>query len=176
MKTSLNPEIISNSLLANSVQSLVEEDSLIALHDPSDIRKPYAKALESLGKVRSLDGNIVNGYSTFNSVAVDCSGKTLKLLDSIAYSNGDKAYLNNKDLSAQTKDPETLSVKDKARYDFVRLQIDSGNCHNLAEVTYEQLQRTSEALKESKPERKLVHVLDRYFDDNNVFRFVDKEL
>ena len=67
MKASLNPETISNSLLANSVQSLAEEDSLIVLHDPSDIRKPYAKTLESLGKVRNLDGNIVNGYSTFNS-------------------------------------------------------------------------------------------------------------
>ena len=176
MKASLNPETISNSLLANSVQSLAEEDSLIVLHDPSDIRKPYAKILESLGKVRNLDGNIVNGYSTFNSVAVDCSGKTLKLLDSIAYSNGDKAYLNNKDLATQTKDPEALSVDEKARYDFVRLQIASGNCHNLTEVTYGQLQRTSEALKKTKPERKLVHVLDRYFDDNNVFRFIDSEL
>ena len=162
MKASLNPETISNSLLANSVQSLAEEDSLIVLHDPSDIRKPYAKTLESLGKVRNLDGNIVNGYSTFNSVAVDCSGKTLKLLDSIAYSNGDKAYLKNKDLATQTKDPEALSVDEKARYDFVRLQIASGNCHNLTEVTYGQLQRTSEALKKTKPERKLVHVLNRY--------------
>ena len=39
LKASLNPETISNSLLANSVQSLAEEDSLIVLHDPSDIRK-----------------------------------------------------------------------------------------------------------------------------------------
>ena len=45
MKASLNPETISNSFLANSVQSLAEEDSLIVLHDPSDIRKPYAKTL-----------------------------------------------------------------------------------------------------------------------------------
>jgi hypothetical protein len=35
---------------------------IAAVHDGSDIRKEHSQPLESLGKVRSLSGSIINGY------------------------------------------------------------------------------------------------------------------
>ena len=44
--------------------SLVPSDELWLIADESDLRKPYAKALPYLMKVRDLDGSLVPGYRT----------------------------------------------------------------------------------------------------------------
>ena len=100
MKTLFNGELesvlddrkISETLRRMSIGELSDEDIVIALHDPCDIRKAYSEKLENLGVVRDLNGNLVNGYSTFNTVCVNGDGKRLQLSDITVYSNGDKAH------------------------------------------------------------------------------------
>ena len=81
LKSILDDKKISDALHKNGVNVLADSDHLILLHDPCDIRKEHSKGLENLGKVRSLDGDIVNGYSTFNTVAVDEKNKQVRLID-----------------------------------------------------------------------------------------------
>ena len=64
-------------------------------NDIFDIRKPHSSKLESLGKVRDLKGDIINGYSSFNSLAVDFKKKEVNLLSYVAYSNREKKHINN---------------------------------------------------------------------------------
>lgn len=79
-KNILDDKKISAALLESGVAKLADKSELLILHDGSDIRKQYSSKLEELGKVRDLDGNIINGYSSFNSVAVDLHGKEVTLL------------------------------------------------------------------------------------------------
>jgi hypothetical protein len=53
-----------------TISDLGSAERVYLLHDPCDIRKPYSSDLEDLGKVLSLQKQVVNGYSSFNSVAV----------------------------------------------------------------------------------------------------------
>lgn len=91
---------ISAAIRDHSVAGLGDEARLIVLHDRCDIRKEYAEVLEKLGKVRDLAGNLNNGYSTFNSVAVDVTGKKLYPVDLAMYSNGDEHYVTVAELKA----------------------------------------------------------------------------
>jgi len=84
----LDSEKISAALHENSVGSLSSKKRLILIHDPCDIRKKDSKKLENLGKVRSLDGEIISGYSTLNTIGVDMKGKDLRLVDISVYSKG----------------------------------------------------------------------------------------
>jgi hypothetical protein len=121
MKTLFNGELqsvlddqkISETLRSLSVAELSHEDVVIALHDPCDIRKEYAEKMENLGVVRDLDGNLVNGYNTFNTVCVSGDGKRLHLSDITVYSNGDKAhYVKQAELDELVK-KQVASIKKK---------------------------------------------------------------
>jgi hypothetical protein len=60
-----------NEALPTAAKNFISKGSLIAaVHDASDIRKEHSQSLESLGKVRSLSGSIINGYQTMNTVLV----------------------------------------------------------------------------------------------------------
>lgn len=103
LKSVLDDKKISAAIRDHSVAGLGDEARLIVLHDPCDIRKEHAAVLEKLGKVRDLAGNLINGYSTFNSVAVDVTGKKLYPVDMAVYSNGDEHYVTVEELKAWRK-------------------------------------------------------------------------
>ena len=67
----LDNEKISQALIANSVEKLKGNKRLYIFSDHCDIRKPYSKKLENIGKVRDLNGNIINGFTTLGSVILD---------------------------------------------------------------------------------------------------------
>ena len=56
---------------SKTLASLGTTKDLYVLHDFCDIRKPDATSMEHLGKVMSLEKNVINGYKTFNSVVVN---------------------------------------------------------------------------------------------------------
>ena len=56
-------------------------DLLVLVHDPCDIRKEYSAELENLGTVRSLEGKLIPGYLTFNTVVVEERGRSPQPLD-----------------------------------------------------------------------------------------------
>jgi hypothetical protein len=81
-KAILEDTEINNALMQNALNRLANINELLLLHYPSDIRKQYSSTLENLGKVRNLSHSIINGYSSFNSVACRC---LLQYLNTLYY-------------------------------------------------------------------------------------------
>ena len=71
LKSVLNEDKISKALIENSVEKLNGNKRLYIFSDHCDIRKPYSDKLENIGKVRDLNGNIINGFTTLGSVILD---------------------------------------------------------------------------------------------------------
>jgi hypothetical protein len=62
------------------------------VHDGSNIRESHAKKMESLAKVKDLSGNWVNGYNSFNSIAITDIDQKIHPLSFSAYSQGESHY------------------------------------------------------------------------------------
>ena len=71
LKSVLNEEKISKALIENSVEKLNGNKRLYIFSDHCDIRKPYLNKLENIGKVRDLNGNIINGFTALGSIILD---------------------------------------------------------------------------------------------------------
>jgi len=174
LKSVLDDQKISVAIRAHSVAALGDEARLIVLHDPCDIRKEHAQVLEKLGQVRDLAGKLINGYSTFNSVAVDVSGKKLYPVDLAVYSNGDEHYVSVAELKALAKGQ--LQQADPQRAEQIEQFIQEESHLNLPRLSRAQIKQVSQAFKQKNPGIILCHVLDRQFDGLDYFEFIDQEL
>lgn len=190
MKTLVNGELqsvldnqkISEVLRDISVGKLSDEDVVIALHDPCDIRKEYSEKLENLGIVRDLNGHFVNGFNTFNTVCVNGDGKQLHLSDITVYSNGDKAhYVQQTELDALVQ-KQVKSIKKKEPVNLTEREttilqlLEEDELVNLGQVTRNQLRAVSQQFKEANPKIAVWHVLDRQFDGMPLFEFIKYDL
>jgi hypothetical protein len=179
LKSVLADEQIADALREKSVSAFDDHERLFLLHDPCDIRKPHAKEMENLGKVRDLDGKIINGYSSFGSAVVDEAGKRIYPTDITIYSNRDDHYVKVAELKAYEKGKLQKSEDEEERQRAKQIEqyIEEDSYLNLSRVTQAQLQRVSEAFKAKNAQIRLCHVMDRQFDDENgVFVFIDEEL
>lgn len=174
LKSVLDDEKISAAIREHSVAALGAEARLIVLHDPCDIRKEQAQVLEKLGKVRDLEGNLINGYSTFNSVAVDVAGKKVYPVDIAVYSNGDEHYVTVEELKALAKGK--LQQVDRQRAEQIEQFIQEDSHLNLPRLSRVQVKQVSQAFKQKNPGIILCHVFDRQFDGLDYFEFIDQEL
>lgn len=176
LKSILNDEKISSALREKTAISLGGEELVFALHDPCDIRKPYSKKLDNIGRVRDLDGNMINGYSTLGTVCLSSDGRKLHLSDISVFSNGDKEhYVLQAELDAVVKkQAEGMPLK-KREKEIAELSENSTYV-NLRQVVHSQLQRVSKALKTENENLKVCHVLDRQMDGIPYFSFIDEEL
>jgi hypothetical protein len=154
LKSVLDAAKTADALREHSVAALGQEARLIILHDPCDIRKEHAQLLENLGKVRDLDGNIINGYSTFNTVAVDVTGKTVYPTDITAYSNRDEHYVKVEELKdfGKGKLQESASQADRERAEQIAQFMEEESYINLPRLTYAQLERVSQAFHTENPD------------------------
>ena len=182
LQSVLDDQKISETLRQMSVDGLSDEDVVIALHDPCDIRKEYSEKLENLGIVRDLNGKLINGYNTFNTVCVNGDGKRLHLSDITVYSNGDKAhYVKQTELDELVK-KQVASVKKKEEVAFTEREkailqlLEDDELVNLGHITRNQLQAVSEQFKEANPGVEVWHVLDRQFDGAPLFEFITDHL
>ena len=191
LKSVIDEEKISEILRSEAVEALGREKKVIVLHDPCEIRKEYAKKLENLGIVRDLDGKLINGYSTFDTVCVDENGKDLKLTDITVYSNKDKDYyVSQKEVDAVEKkqtrlekearkddEKQTREIEEfTAREQEILSLIEREELVNVKCVMKTQLTRVSKGFKENKSGIDLCHILDRGFDSNDSFVFIKDEL
>ena len=182
LKSVLNDEKISSALREKTAISLGGEELVFALHDPCDIRKPYAKKLDNIGRVRDLDGNMINGYSTLGTVCLSSDGQELHFSDISVFSNGDKDhYVLQTELDAvvkkqvQAKKRQGAASLTKREKEIIEL-LESDEYVNLRKVVHTQLQRVSEALKKENKTLKICHVIDRQMDGIPYFSFIDEEL
>lgn len=176
-KNVIDDRQISEALIVNGIMKLANKDELLVLHDGSDIRKKYAKELESIGKVRDLDGDIINGYHSFNSVAVDLHGKLITPIATEIYSNREENFVSQKDLKLISKPlSKKANEDDKLHYEAIKAKVKSHNYLNSTLVAKRQIQWVSEQLKKDNPSKKLTHVIDRGSDDNELFEFINDVL
>lgn len=176
-KNILTDKAINQALLENGITKLAREYELLLVHDGSDIRKEHARQLESLGKVRDLDGDIINGYSSFNTIALDITGKDVTLLNTEIYSNGDPEFISQKDLRLVAKPLSKKATPEQAEY-YASLQhkVSAASHLNSAIVARQQIKKVSNALKKNSTKPVLTHVMDRGADDDSLFSYIAGEL
>ncbi len=175
LKSVVDEAVVRESLTQTALNSVGDDTCVVTLHDPCDIRKPYSQEMENLGKVRALNGDIINGYCTFNTVICDESGKKLRPMDITTYSNRDPHYVTQEELKNIDK-VDWEGWDDEKRADLVEKLIASGDYHNLETIRRDQLSRVSQTLKAACPNRIIRHILDRQNDDNKLFVWINDEL
>jgi hypothetical protein len=92
LQCGITPTILQEGLLSHSQTALQNAHSVVLVHDRCDIRKPYSSRLDSLDKVRDLSGDVVSGYRSFDSIAIDLASKQLHLLGCRVIKQGDNAH------------------------------------------------------------------------------------
>ena len=182
LKSVLNDEKISSALREKTAISLGNEELVFALHDPCDIRKPYAKKLDNIGRVRDLDGNMINGYSTLGTVCLSSDAGELHFSDISVFSNGDKKhYVRQTELDAvikkqaKVKKKQEVAALTKREKEIAELLANEAYV-NLRKVVHTQLQRVSKELKKENKNLKICHVIDRQMDGVPYFSFIEEEL
>ena len=111
LKSVLDEKKVSKALLENSANKFSNKKRLFIIGDHCDIRKKYSKELENLGKVRDLDGNITNGYTTLGTVIVDEDRKNVTLADISVFSNKQDRFISQEEL----KKYEDKKIESKER-------------------------------------------------------------
>ena len=145
------------------------------LHDPCDIRKPHSSDLEDLGRVLSLEKTVINGYSSFNSVAITPDNQEVHLLDSFVYSNAQQNYVSQSDVALIEKEGGKTQELTSKKGKLISLEkqelVSKGTYQNGSKVAKTQISKTSTLLK--KEDRTICHVLDREFDDSTLFSHIE---
>ena len=135
------------------------------LHDGSDIRKPNAQDMEYLGKVMSLQKQVISGYKTMNSVAVDIFGKELTLIDHTTFSTAQPEYVTQELVNDVRKNPS----KDP---DLAQ-KIAKGDYLNNSTVYLQAVQNSHNTIKRARLDIKITHIQDREFDSESCFEYVN---
>jgi|TARA_B100001105_G_C22375988_1_gene437251 hypothetical protein len=169
-KADISPELINKSLMEEVNSQLSSDEEVYLIHDPSDIRKPYSKELGSLGKVRDLKGNIINGYSSYNVVAITPNDKSVHLLSHRSYSNKDAKFLKSEHIKKlnEKKDFDGIETAQKL--------YESGDYFNKKILAREEISRVSTELKAVNSTIKITHILDREFDDDDYYTLIHSKL
>jgi len=166
----LNSNVI-NEVLRDTVAEIAKNETLVSLiHDPSELRKQHSKALENIGKVRDFNKNIINGYDSFNTIATFGNSKKVHLMQNEVYSNRQPDFLKAELIDKLSKG------KDFPDREAAKLLYESGDYINKKVIAQNALRSASEALKSANPTLKIQHILDREFDDDEQFDFIDQEL
>ena len=166
----LESKIINDCLLKHVCKKLNNTKEIYVIHDPSDIRKPHSRKTDNLGKVRALNGDIINGYSTHNMVAISPNNKAVHLLAHISYSNIDPKFLKREFIVKLDK-KSPFEGDDKARELYA-----SEDYFNKKTLSTEEIKRVSVGLKKGNEMALITHILDREFDDDEYLKLIDKEI
>ena len=172
LKSVLDDKKISEALIKNSVEKLNNNKRIYIFSDHSDIRKPYSSKLEKLGKVRDLNGNIINGYINLGSVILDENKKNLTLSNLTVFSNRDEKFVGKEEL----KNFDNNKIEDEKRKKEIETFIKNKNYINMEITLQKHLRDQSEAFKRANPNISICHVHDRIEDNIIYFEFTKDTL
>lgn len=190
-KHTLSRDILVPCVQAKTLEMLGACSRVYVLHDFCDIRKPHSSSMENLGKVRSLEKTLVNGYSTFNSVVIDPTVQGVHLLNHVVFSNTMENFVTQEEvhqivksgaLAQEAAQNGTLSAeKSVIVYGKSKKEISVATQELVANQTYinhvtlakQEITAASEVLKKEHPTRTVAHVLDREFDNEAIFSLAD---
>lgn len=157
----LNSETVLECVQEKALADLGNSDRVFVLHDPCEIRKPNSQEMEYIGKVLSLEKKVVNGYHTFNSVAVDPTRTNVQLLCHETYSTGMDRYISQSELA----NPQTLDISKQTL-------ITNGTYVNTNILYKKHISTSSQLLKQEQANRVICHISDREFDDEDSFNYI----
>ncbi len=172
LKTVLDDKKISQALIEHSVEKLKGNKRLYIFSDHSDSRKPYSNKLEHIGKVRDLNGNMINGYTTLGSVILDEKKKELTLSNITVQSNKEPTFLTKKELEQYNNG----KIKNVQRYKEIAKMIEDDSYTNMTITLQKHLKDQSKALKKENPDISICHVHDRGCDSVEYLEFIKEEL
>jgi len=168
--TDISPAMVNDTLMENVIETLSDSTETYLIHDPSDIRKPHSKKSENLGKVLDLKGKVINGYSSHNVVVINGTGRSVSLLSHQSYSNKDPKFLKKEFIDNLNAGKKFDDEKE------ARALYTSGNYFNQKTITTEALKKSSQGIKSAYPTMNITHILDREFDDGELFDMINDEL
>ena len=172
LKNLLDDKKISKALIENSIEKLNNNKRIYIFSDCSDTRKPYSSKLEKLGKVRDLQGNIINGYSNLGSVILDENKKNLTLSNITVFSNRDDKFIGKEELKNYHKN----KLEDENRVKKIEEAIKNNDYINTEIILQKHLKEQSVSFKKVNPNISICHVYDRAADDIKYFEFVRETL
>ena len=176
-KNTLSSEILLEAVRERCVAELGTASQVYVLHDRCDIRKPYSTDMEGLGKVMSLQKQVVDGYDTFNSFAVDVATQKVVALSHEMYSNRLDHYVSQEHLGLiennVEKGKELLDSKGKI-ISTSKQEIVAGGVHiNSVIIAKKHIKASSETLKKANASVDICHILDREYDNEAIFEHID---
>ena len=172
LKEVLDDKKVSQALQENSIEKFRDKRRVYALSDHCDIRKEHSWKMENLGKVRDLDGNIINGFSSLASIAIDENRGDITLMDVMAFSNAEDRFITQKELKLYYDG----KIKDEARVAKIKALVDKDEHINMTLSLIRQSTSVSKTLKRANPDIKVCHNHDRFADMTEFFVHVDQEL
>jgi hypothetical protein len=163
----LSAESILGVIRSQAQEQLGKESRVYILHDGSDIRKPNANEMEYLGKVLSLSKEVISGYKTMNSVAVDMAGKKITMVDHETYSTGLPNYVSQETLGMVHQNSPKLPSLPPFLWD----SIEKGSYINNSTVYFQALLNSHNTIKRGNIDTKITHIQDREFDGEGYFEY-----
>ena len=171
LKNVLDAEKINKAMGTSAVNTQEGKYCVYVIHDESDIRKPESQVLENLGAVRDLKGNWITGYSSYNIILVEPKSNKVHLYSCVPYSNSDPNFVSKSELALFTKG----ELSDEDRKKEIECILNAKNNYNSKSICLEQIQRVHKQLKSANPDIVIVHILDRGFDDKEIFELLDSQ-
>jgi hypothetical protein len=168
----LNDEKISQALKENSIEKFSGKKRVYIPSDHCDIRKKHSWKMENIGKVLDLDKNVVNGFSTLASVAIDENKRDVTLMDVMVFSNREERFIKQDEL----KKFEDAKIDDKVREAEIKALVDEDKHINMTLSLMRQSKSVSETLKVATPDISICHIHDRFGDMSKYFEHIDQEL
>ena len=160
-------ELINDTQIDECAQKLSKGNDVYLIHDPCDIRKPHSKTTENLGKVRSLDSKVINGFSSYNIVAITPQDKSVHLFSHESYSNRDQRFLKAEELK------NLEANKDFTNKAEAQKKYNTNDWFTKTTLAKKFITKASDCFKKANPEVRLTHILDREFDTKDYFKHVD---
>jgi Transposase DDE domain len=172
LKNTVDVEKINQSLLVHQVAKQSGKPTLSLIYDGSDLRKEESEKLENLGWVKSLSGQWIRGYSSFNSIVLDRKNGAVGLLSSIPYSNRDPQFLSEKERKLFEKN----KIEDPERHQAIEKYLEAEDAYNQKTIYFSSIRTNHDHFKAQNPSVELTHILDRGHDDASLFELIDGEL
>lgn len=172
LKEVLDDKKVSQALQENSIEKFRGVKRVYIPSDHCDIRKKYSKEMENLGKVRDLDGNITNGYSTLASIIINENKKDITLSEVTVFSNREERFVSQDELKLYN----AKKIEDKSRVEKIKEMIDKDEHINMTLSLMRQSKRVSKTVKVANPNITACHIHDRFADMTEYFKHVDQVL
>ena len=166
----LEASLINDTLADKISLHVVDAKRVTLIHDPSELRKKHSKELEHLGQVCDLDKQVIAGYNSFNTVATIDDDESVHLLHHELYSNKQPEFIK----------ADTIKQLDRGDLRGIDEDVEkryySGDYINKKTIAQACIKHASDTIKSSNPDAQVEHILDREFDDQDYFNWLNNEL